>query len=337
MEALRTPESRFSDLPDHPFAPHYAAIPDGQGGRLRIHFVDEGPRDAPPILCLHGQPTWSFLYRKMIPRFAAAGRRVLAPDLVGFGRSDKPASRDDYTYARHVAWLTAWIEELDLRDVTLVCQDWGGLIGLRVVAAQPERFARVVAANTALPDGRDVPPDAGPAMRALYDSLPVVDGAGLVQKFLDPQGVPPFLYWRKFCAETPDLRPSEVVGLIAASPLTPELARAYDAPFPDDRYKAGARQFPSLVPIFPDDPAIADNRRAWESLRRFEKPFLTAFSDGDPVTAGAERVFQAEVPGAKGRQHPVIRGAGHFLQEDKGEELAAVVLRFAAETSRNRG
>jgi haloalkane dehalogenase len=333
MEILRTPDERFVDLPDFPFAPHYAQVLDGGGGRLRIHYVDEGPRDAPPVLCLHGQPTWSFLYRKMIPVFAANGLRVIAPDLVGFGRSDKPANRSDYTYARHVAWLTAWIETLDLRGITLVSQDWGGLIGLRVVAAQPERFARVVAANTALPDGRDVPPDAGPALRALYESLPVVDAAGLVEKFLDPQGVPPFLFWRKFCAETPVLRPSEVVGIIAAGAVTPEVARAYDAPFPDDSYKAGARQFPSLVPIFPDDPAILDNRRAWEALRRFERPFLTAFSDGDPVTAGAERPFQAEIPGAKGREHPVIRGAGHFLQEDKGEELAAVVLRFIAETA----
>jgi haloalkane dehalogenase len=333
VEILRTPDERFADLPDFPFAPQYASIPDGEGGRLRIHFVDEGRRDAPPILCLHGQPTWSFLYRKMIPILAASGHRVLAPDLVGFGRSDKPAHRSDYTYARHVAWLTSWIEALDLRDITLVCQDWGGLIGLRVVAAQPERFARVVAANTALPDGRDVPADAGPALRALYDSLPVVDAKGLVEKFLDPRGIPPFLYWRKFCAETPDLRPSEVVGIIAAGSLDSGVLRAYDAPFPDDRYKAGARQFPSLVPIFPDDPAIADNRRAWESLRRFQRPFLTAFSDGDPVTAGAERPFQAEIRGAKGRNHPVIRGAGHFLQEDKGEELAKAVVRFVAETS----
>lgn len=334
MEILRTPDERFADLPGFSFAPRYASIPDGEGGHLRIHFVDEGPRDATPILCLHGQPTWSFLYRKMIPLLVAGGHRVIAPDLVGFGRSDKPTRRSDYTYARHVAWMTSWVEALDLRDVTLVCQDWGGLIGLRVVADRPERFARVVAANTALPDGRDVPADTGRALRALYDSLPVVDARGLVEKFLDPKGIPPFLYWRKFCAETPDLRPSEVVGIIArGGTITPDLARAYDAPFPDDRYKAGARQFPSLVPIFPDDPAIADNRRAWEALRRFERPFLTAFSDGDPVTAGAERPFQAEIPGAMGRSHPVIRGAGHFLQEDAGEELADIVLRFVAETS----
>jgi haloalkane dehalogenase len=332
MQTLRTPDERFADLPGYAFAPHYTDVPSGDGGRLRIHRVDEGPRGAAPILCMHGQPTWSFLYRAMIPRFAAAGHRVVAPDLVGFGRSDKPAAREDYSYARHVSWMSAWLEALDLRGVTLLCQDWGGLIGLRLVAEQPERFARVVAANTALPDGTGFPADAGPALRALRDATPVVDARGLVEKFRDPGGTPPFFYWQKFCADTPELRASEVIGIVAGSRLAPEVLRAYDAPFPDDRYKAGARQLPMLVPILPDDPAIPDNRRAWESLRRFERPFLTAFSDGDPVTAGAEKRFQEEVPGARGREHPVVRGAGHFLQEDKGDELAQIVLRFIGET-----
>ncbi len=328
MKALRTPDSRFEKLDGYPFAPHYVDGPDGEGAKLRIHYVDEGPRDAAPILCLHGQPSWSYLYRKMIPVFTAAGQRVVAPDFVGFGRSDKPTRRDDYTYANHVRWMSTWLESVDLRDITLVCQDWGGLIGLRLVAAYPERFARVVVANTGLPDGRGVPEEAGPAMRKLYDSLPVVSVSELGERFAAKDGPPGFFYWRKFCAETPELSISAIMGNAGGREVGRDLARAYDAPFPDESYKAGARQFPSLVPIFPDDPAIPDNRKAWEVLRSFNKPFLTAFSDGDPVTRGGEKRFQEEVPGAKGQGHVTIRGAGHFLQEDKGEELAAAVLGF---------
>ncbi|MEW6271412.1 MAG: haloalkane dehalogenase [Thermodesulfobacteriota bacterium] len=333
MKVLRTPDERFAALPGWGFAPRYADVPDGDGGRLRVHFVDEGPRDAAPIVCMHGQPTWSYLYRRMIPRFVAAGHRVLAPDLVGFGRSDKPASQDDYTYARHVAWMEAWMEAVELRDATVVCQDWGGLIGLRLVASQPERFSRVVAANTGLPDADGVPADAGPMLRSLYDSLPVPDMRGVAAAFADPSGPPPFLFWQKFCAEAPELLPSEVVRAIAGRELPDDVARAYDAPFPDERYKAGARRFPRLVPLVPDDPATEDNRRAWAALRRFERPFLTAFSDGDPVTRGLERRFQEEVPGARGVEHVTIRGAGHFLQEDKGDELADAVLRLVAATA----
>ncbi|MCZ6465029.1 MAG: haloalkane dehalogenase [Proteobacteria bacterium] len=332
MKILRTPDERFEKLPGYDFAPHYTEVPDSEGGRLRIHFVDEGPRDADPILCLHGQPTWSYLYRKMIPVFTAAGHRVLAPDFAGFGRSDKPSQREDYSYARHVDWMSAWLESLGLEKLTLVCQDWGGLIGLRLVARHPDRFARVVAANTGLPDGTGIPEEAGPAMRKLYDSLPVVGMDELFEKFQAKDGPPGFFYWRKFCAETPELRISEIVAGAGGRGIPGELAAAYDAPFPDETYKAGARQFPSLVPIFPDDPAIPDNRKAWEVLRSFEKPFLTAFSDGDPVTRGAEKRFQDEVPGAHGQAHTTIRGAGHFLQEDKGEELARVVCDFIERT-----
>jgi haloalkane dehalogenase len=264
----------------------------------------------------------------MLPVFAGAGRRAIAPDLVGFGRSDKPTRREDYTYARHVAWMSDWLEALDLRDITLVCQDWGGLIGLRLVAAHPERFARVVAANTGLPDGSGVPEEAAPAMHALYESLPVVQASELGERVAAEEGPPGFLYWRKFCAETPELRIGELVSMVSGGGLAGELASAYDAPFPDERYMAGARQFPSLVPIFPDDPAILDNRKAWQALARFEKPFLTAFSDGDAITHGHDERFQKEIPGARGQEHTTIRGAGHFLQEDKGEELAALVLRF---------
>jgi haloalkane dehalogenase len=292
VEILRTPDERFVNLPDYPFEPHYARL-----GELRMHYVEDGPREAPPVLLLHGEPSWSFLYRKMVPIIAAAGYRVIAPDLVGFGRSDKPANREDYTYERHVRWISELVEALDLREITLVGQDWGGLIGLRVATEHQERFARVVAANTGLPTG-DVPPS-----RA-------------------------FLAWQRFSQHTPEFRAGDVVRTGCLTPLAPEVVAAYDAPFPDQRYTAGARQFPLLMPTRPDDPAAEANRRAWEVLRRWEKPFLCAFSDGDPITAGADRYFEANVPGARGQPHTTITGAGHFLQEDKGEELARVVVDF---------
>jgi haloalkane dehalogenase len=295
METLRTPDERFANLPGYAFAPHYATIGDG----LRIHYIDEGPRDAAPVLMLHGEPSWSYLYRKMIPPIAAAGHRAVAPDLVGFGRSDKPVRREDYTYQRHVDWMHALVEALDLRRITLICQDWGGLIGLRLVAEHPERFARVVAANTFLPTG-DRP--AGPA----------------------------FLAWRKYSQETPEFHVGGIVRGGCATELPANVEDAYDAPFPEDRYKAGARQFPVLVPITPDDPAAAANRKAWEALRRFDKPFLTAFSDKDPITRGGDRLLQEAIPGANGQPHTTIAGGGHFLQEDCGEDLARVVIDFVA-------
>ena len=294
METLRTPDDRFANLPGYPFAPHYVEV-DG----LRIHYVDEGPRGAAPVLLLHGEPSWSYLYRKMVPVLTAAGHRAVAPDLVGFGRSDKPVRREDYTYQRHVDWMRGVIEQLDLRSITLVCQDWGGLIGLRLAAEHPQRFARIVTANTFLPTG-DTPP--GEA----------------------------FEMWKKYSQETPDFHVGGIVRGGCATDLAPEIIAAYDAPFPDDRYKAGARQFPTLVPSSPDDPASAPNRKAWEVLRRWEKPFLTAFSDSDPITHGADRVLQTAIPGAHGQPHTTIVGGGHFLQEDKGEDLAKVVVDFIA-------
>ena len=299
MRFLRTPDERFQDLPGWPFAPRYAFVPSGDGGRLRVHFVDEGPREAPVVLLLHGEPSWGYLYRKMIPILAGAGLRTLAPDLVGFGRSDKPALRSDYSYQRHVDWMRAFVQGQDLREMTLFAQDWGGLVGLRLVAEEPERFARVVAANTFLPTG-DQP--AGEA----------------------------FERWRSFSQEVPVFPTGGILQGGTTTELPPEVVAAYDAPFPDESYKAGARQFPTLVPTRPDDPASEPNRRAWAALERFEKPFLTAFSDGDPITRGFERAFQARVPGARGREHPTIRGAGHFLQEDRGEELAKIVAEFVA-------
>jgi haloalkane dehalogenase len=294
MEILRTSDDRFRQLPGYPFAPRYLDL-----GGLRMHYIDEGPPDGAPVLLLHGEPSWSYLYRKMIPLLTAAGHRAVAPDLVGFGRSDKPVRREDYTYQRHVDWTRNVVEQLDLRGITLVCQDWGGLIGLRLAAEHEDRFARIVTANTFLPTG-DTP--SGEA----------------------------FLAWRKFSQETPEFAVGRIVQGGCVTSLAPEVVAAYDAPFPDDRYKAGARQFPALVPISPDDPASAPNRKAWEVLNRWQKPFLTAFSDSDPITHGADALLQQAIPGAQGQPHTTITGAGHFLQEDKGDELARVVVGFIA-------
>jgi haloalkane dehalogenase len=303
LQILRTPDERFANLPGYAFAPHYVEIPSGDGARLRVHYLDEGPADADPVLCLHGEPSWSYLYRKMIPVIAAAGHRVIAPDLVGFGRSDKPAERSDYSYQRHVAWLRAFVETLDLRNITLVCQDWGGLLGLRLVAEHPDRFARVVAANTFLPTGDGAPNDA-------------------------------FMAWRAFSQKVPVFPTGQILQGATLTELSPEVVAAYDAPFPDESYKSGARQFPLLVPIAADDPAAPANRAAWQVLERFEKPFLTAFSDGDPVTRGADVALQQRIPGARGQQHATLSGGGHFLQEDCGEAFARVVVGFIAATQR---
>jgi haloalkane dehalogenase len=297
MEILRTPDERFSNLPNFDFAPQYVEI-----AGLRIHYVDEGPRVAAPVLMLHGEPSWSYLYRKMIPIITTAGHRAVAPDLAGFGRSDKPARREDYTYQFHVDVMTGLIKSLDLREITLVGQDWGGLIGLRIAAEHPDRFARIVVANTGLPTG----------------DQPMTEG---------------FLRWREYSQTVENFHVGGIIKGGCVNDPPPEVIAAYNAPFPDDGYKAGARQFPLLVPIGPDDPASEANRRAWEVLRRWEKPLLTAFSDGDPVTRGGERVFQKLVPGAQGQPHVTITTAGHFLQEDKGEELAQVVVDFIARTS----
>jgi haloalkane dehalogenase len=297
MESLRTPDERFSNLPEYDFDPHYVEI-----GGLRVHYVDEGPSSAEPVLMLHGEPSWCYLYRKMIPAMLAAGLRAIAPDLVGFGRSDKLTRREDYSYQFHVDVLKEFIERLDLTCITLVCQDWGGLLGLRIAAENPERFARIVASNTGLPTG----------------DRPMTEA---------------FMRWQRYSQNVADFHAGGIVKGACQTELSPEVIAAYDAPFPDDRYKAGARVFPTLVPTRADDPASGANRLAWDALRRWEKPFLTAFSDGDPVTRGGEQVFQKLIPGAQGQPHTTIVGAGHFLQEDKGEELAAVVVEFIEQTS----
>ena len=294
MSALRTPEVRFANLPDFPFKPNYLVIRDADLGELRMHYVDEGPRDGAVVLCLHGEPTWSFLYRKMIPLFAAAGLRVIAPDLVGFGRSDKPARREDYSYARHVGWMRDFIEAAGLSDITLLGQDWGGLIGLRVLAADPDRFARFSLSNTALPTG-------------------------------DHEASEAFHRWRRFSQEDPEFDIGQIVNLFGRGDLSEAEVDAYRAPFPSDEYKAGARQFPVLVPISPDDPASDDNRRAWQVLQQWDRPALMCFSDADPIMAGAEKPFLKLVPGTRGQPHITLRGR-HFIQEEDGERWARAVI-----------
>lgn len=300
MKALRTPGERFTNLPGYDFAPNYLEVDDGRGA-LRLHYVDEGPPDAAPVLMLHGEPSWCYLYRRMIPLIAAAGHRAVAPDLIGFGRSDKPTERSDYTYQAHVDWMTGFLEATDLRGITLICQDWGGLIGLRLVAENPDRFDRVVAANTFLPTGDRDPGEA-------------------------------FRKWREFSQSVPEFPAGGIIQGGTALDLAPGVREAYDAPYPDESYKAGARQFPTLVPATPDDPARDANLAAWEVLKKWEKPFLTAFSDKDAVTAGGDRVFQKLIPGCAGQAHTTIRDGGHFLQEDQGEALAKVAIEFIAAT-----
>ena len=296
MKILRTPGARFENLPDYDFVEHYVDI-----GDMRMHFVDEGPRDAPAVLLLHGEPSWSYLYRFMIPPLREAGLRVIAPDLIGFGKSDKPAGKSDYSYAAHVAWMRQFIETLDLRDNTLFCQDWGSLIGLRVAAENEQRFARIALGNGGLPTGDQEMPRA-------------------------------FAVWRAFALYSPWFPIGKIIQKGTVTVLPEDVVAAYDAPFPSARYKAGARAFPELVPVTPDNPASDANRAAWDVFSRWQKPFLTTFSNRDPITRGGEKPWQDNVPGARNREHVKIRNAGHFLQEDKGPELAEVLTNFIRET-----
>jgi len=299
MEVLRTPDE-----------PNYLEVPDGEGGVLRLHYVDEGPADGEPIVLIHGEPTWSYLYRKMIPVLTAAGHRCLAPDLIGFGRSDKPVSMEVHTYKFHVDAITEWVKVLNLQKATFFGQDWGSLIGLRVVAENEERFARVVISNGGLPVGAAAGPEALPEDRAF------IQWKRLSQSFIDQGDIP-------------------VGTLVSRNVGDPSIAVAYDAPFPDPSFKAGPLIMPQRVPVFADDPANEANRKAWEVFERWEKPFLTAFSDGDPVTRGGDRMFLARIPGTKGQPHTIIKGAGHFLQEQKGEELARIIVDFIKQTPKN--
>ncbi|BBX41233.1 haloalkane dehalogenase [Mycobacterium simiae] len=298
MQTLRTPDARFDGLADFPYKPRYSEVADGEGGTLRIAWVQDGPETADPILLLHGEPSWSYLYRKVIPVLVAAGHRVVCPDLVGFGRSDKPTRREDHSYARHVEWMRALaFDILGLHDVTLVGQDWGGLIGLRLAAEHPEHFVRIVVANTGLPNGEQPMAEVWWQFRDAITTAPKLDIGAFVQSG-------------------------------CRRPLSARARAAYDAPFPDDRYCAGPRAMPGLVPTAPDDPAAPANKAAWTTLSASPTPMLVAFSDSDPITGPMAAIFQREMRGAQGVDHPVIRDAGHFLQEDAGEELAAHIVEF---------
>lgn len=292
MQVLRTSDARFENLPDYDFAANYIDM-DG----LRMHYVDAGPSDGAVVLLLHGEPSWSYLYRHMIPPLRDAGFRVLAPDLIGFGKSDKPSRKSDYSYAGHVTWMQRFVEALNLDDVTLFCQDWGSLIGLRVAAENEARFARIALGNGGLPTGDQAMPGA-------------------------------FKIWQNFTRFSPWFPIGRIIQSATITQLSADVVAAYDAPFPSARYKAGARAFPQLVPTRPDDPASAANRAAWDVYRRWHKPFLTCFSNRDPVTRGGEKIWQDTVPGAVHQAHVRIRDAGHFLQEDKGPELAQMLIQF---------
>lgn len=297
MQFLTTPETYFQSISDYSYTPHYIQVDDTEGGTLKLHYIDEGSKDAEVILMLHGEPSWSYLYRKMIGPAVAAGYRVIAPDLIGFGKSDKPTKRSDYTYQRHLDWVRQVLIQLELKDITLVCQDWGGLLGLRLVAEHTDLFARVLAANTMLPTGDHA---AGEA----------------------------FMNWQKFSQEVEVFPVAGIIKGSAVTTLSDEVLAAYNAPFPDETYKAGARQFPLLVPTTTDNPETKANRQAWEVLQQYTKPFITAFSDSDPVTAGGDKIMQKLIPGCQGQAHTTIVQGGHFLQEDQGEQLADVLLTF---------
>jgi len=297
MEFLTTPDSRFDNLPDYPFAPNYVEVGEG----MKMHYVDEGPKDGEVVLLLHGEPSWSYLYREMIPVFVAAGYRTIAPDLIGFGKSSKPTQTSDYTYQRHIDWTKSLVHQLDLQGINLFCQDWGGLIGLRILAEESERFSRGVVGNSGLPTGEHGATEA-------------------------------FYKWQKFSQTVPVFPVGSMIQRSTVVELTDAEIAAYDAPFPDETYKAGARIFPALVPTTADNPETANNKKAWASLMKFEKPFLTLFSDSDPITKGGERVLQKLIPGTKGQKHTIIEGGGHFLQDDKGEEIATLMVEFMQTT-----
>jgi haloalkane dehalogenase len=292
MSIFRTPDECFSFLKDYPFASNYVMIDD-----LRLHYVDEGNPSGRVILLMHGEPTWSYLYRKIIPILVEQGYRVIAPDLIGFGKSDKPSNVKDYSYKKHVYWIFKFIKQLDLQNITLFCQDWGGLIGIRVAAENSERFAGIIASNTGFPTGDQAPSEA-------------------------------FKQWQEFSQTIPIFPVGNIVNRACVNKLSAETMAAYDAPFPEEKYKSGPRVFPKLVPITSNDPASVDNRKAWEKLMQWQKPFLTCFSDSDPITKGADLVFQKLILGTKGQNHTTIIAGGHFIQEDKPTEIAQIISEF---------
>jgi haloalkane dehalogenase len=294
LEFVRTPDERFADLPDWPYEPRYVDV-DG----LRMAYVDEGPADGRTVLLLHGEPTWGYLYRRMLPTLTAAGLRAVVPDLIGFGRSDKPTARESYTYAGHVAWLRSFVEQLDLRDIVLFGQDWGGLLGLRLAAEHPDRFDRLVAANTFLPDG-----------------APAGEG---------------FLQWQAASQAMAFLDAGKLLQRATlARTLSDGEVDAYRAPFPSEEYMAGARQFPVLVPTGPDDPAVPANRAAWAVLEQWERPVLTLWAPDDVVLGRLQDTLVKRIPGAAGQPHQTFSPAGHFIQDDVGEQLAKAIVDWLA-------
>lgn len=327
MKVMRTPDDRFENLFGYAFDPHYAEVTADDGTALRLHYLDEGPRNGEVILCMHGQPSWSYLYRKMIPILVEAGFRVIAPDLIGFGKSDKPADIDDYTYQGHVDWMNQWFRALDISDVTLMCQDWGGLTGLRVVADNADLFARLVIANTGLPSSASVSEEQSEMLGKLYPTIPVPDASTVQEQF--SSGSPAaFLFWVKYAAENKDFSIEQVFKLLSGIE-DQRVLDGYSAPHPDEAFIAGARKFPLCVPLLPHHRSDREaNDRAWAVLEQFNKPVLTAFSDGDPVTKGGETAFQERIPGAKHDNHVTIKGGGHFLQEDCPEQLSEAIIKF---------
>ena len=295
-EIIRTPENRFENLKDYDFNGNYIDVEKG----LRLHYLDEGNNHKPTVLLLHGEPSWSYLYRKMIPVLSDRFR-VIAPDLIGFGKSDKLVNKQDYSYQNHINWISTFIEKLDLRNIILFCQDWGGLLGLRIITEMDNRFDMVIASNTTLPTGKIPMPES-------------------------------FMQWRAFSQHSTGFNIGKVIDMGTVEPLSEKVLEAYNAPFPSEEYKAGARIFPALVPIEPEDPESINNLKSWEKLKSWDKPFLTVFGDEDNIMIGAEKILQNLVPGAKGQNHKILN-AGHFIQEEKGEELAELIIEFYNENT----
>ena len=358
MKILRTPDAFFENLADYPFLPHYTMIQAHDGADLRIHHVDESPADGsagPIVLCMHGQPVWSYLYRKMIPYLTSAGMRVIAPCLIGYGKSDKPAAREDYSYERQVEWMGAWLEANDFSGITLFGQDWGGLIGLRLVVNHPQRFDRVVVSNTGLPYNPDVDETVVKQIedfRANAKTPSLIEMQKAIRTMREREHFAmKFAYWQKFCWEYEDLPIGFMMSMMmerhsnlaralrfllyragVQSPFPTSLAKAYDAPFPDSSFKMGPRAMPSHVPTLPTSPSLLQQRKAWEFFDAFEKPFLCAFSDNDPVTGGMQEAFMKRVPGAKGLPHATIRRGGHFVQEIAPEPLSKAIIELIRTT-----
>jgi len=301
MQVLKTPESAFDTITDFPYSPCFTEVTDTVSSEITMAHYQCGPKDGHTVLLIHGEPTWAYLYRKMMPILADAGFNVIAPDLIGFGRSDKPVRKEDYSYARHVIWLKDWFSQATKGPVTLFCQDWGGLLGLRLVADMPERFSGVMVSNTGLPTGDHPPSDA-------------------------------FIKWRRFSQDVAVFPTSTIIQNATTTVLDEATLAAYDAPFPDESFKAGARMFPILVPTSPDNAEAQANRQAWEKLKQYNKPFVTAFGDSDPVTKGGDKVFQKLVPGSSGMAHTLVENGGHFIQEDQGEMLAKLLIKFINQT-----